>query len=486
MTVRPALRKGIWALSQTFVDFYKTDLNLQRLETSLLDGGICCMRVNHPIYGSRNHLRYFWNDHLIAQSDWDAFIADYRSVEWGKYIDQTRIPLIRNAIRVDVAPAFPMLNGDSGILAKVTANWAALGRTLAALNADPGVTNYPTECIVMLDPEDYITGETFPPGTDDRKVWDYNDYVDPESFAALQAVAYAKGLEHASAILTEHPSLTILTLFNTALTQSREKPLPHVDNHYDLWYDYFCGWTDTIVQYPLARLIGCDEDSYGWRIDGGPSTINWWKNNAGERITDSLGARNTSLAKMMEGIDTGWSIWLDFDSNGSTTWFPDTPASNYFTPDKFENSCLNHLDYSTGGFFIYTQIPSFNAGTVPQAYIDKIRDVRDARNLQDTTPKTNYSERRLVAVPVASLTAAKTYTSTLGLGDCFIRPLYPVAQVGGSPSHWLADIALPEPAWSALSHRIRNTWTNSIEGDNTPITTANRVSDFLTANSLRL
>jgi len=213
---------------------------------------------------------------------------------------------------------------------------------------------------IAFDPEDYFSNCWHYPG---------QKYSATKTFEQYQVQVRQRGREIAAAIKSACPGrdFTLLFLFANSL--------PYISTQ---WWGH-----------PLS------EDSYGLL----PAFIDGLLDEAGEqiRVIDGIESAypNKTLAEFQGSISNyqggaslsadpsrylscvgiGFGTWMDYRSN-DLGWYTDPNEFNlnHFTPETFNQAMDISTDLAELSW-VYTQIPDWYLGTVPEAYFDALADV---------------------------------------------------------------------------------------------------------------
>lgn len=213
---------------------------------------------------------------------------------------------------------------------------------------------------IGFDPEDYFSNCWYYPG---------QQYSATKTFEQYEVQVRQRGLEIASAIKSACPGRDFTVFFMFA------NSLPYISTQ---WWGH-----------PLS------EDSYGLL----PAFIDGLLDEAGEqiRIIDGIESAypNRTLAEFqgsignyqggatlsadpsryLSSVGIGFGTWMDYRSD-TLGWYTDPSefGLNHFTPETFNQAMDISTDLAEISW-VYTQVPDWYLGTVPEAYYDALADV---------------------------------------------------------------------------------------------------------------
>jgi hypothetical protein len=213
---------------------------------------------------------------------------------------------------------------------------------------------------ILLDTEQY-EGQLFDPSKQrDGKQRGWPAY-------ALQA--RKRGREIMAAAQESYPGMTVMLTFGPSLLnlQTHGGIMPLEGCRYGLLVPFVDGLIE--AAQGNARIVDGFEQSYGFR-----EAARFQQ--ARELITDKTAPLMANPPAYRRLVRPGFGLWLDFDWR-KRGWNPQSPGSNYFSPDRFQDALLAALHWSDEYVWIYTEKPRFWAGDgkpveLPAAYVDCI------------------------------------------------------------------------------------------------------------------
>jgi len=213
---------------------------------------------------------------------------------------------------------------------------------------------------IAFDPEDYHFNSWYYPG---------QKYSATKTFEQYQAQVRQRGREMASAIKSACPGrdLTLLFLFANSLpyisTQWWGHPLR--EDSYGLLPAFVDGLLDEACGQ--IRVIDGIESAYPNK------TLAQFQGS----ISNYEGGASLSAdpSRYLSCVGIGFGTWMDYRSN-DLGWYtePDEFYLNHFTPETFNQAMDISTDLAEYSW-VYTQIPDWYLGTVPEAYFNALADV---------------------------------------------------------------------------------------------------------------
>ncbi|MHC4575713.1 MAG: hypothetical protein ACYS76_16600, partial [Planctomycetota bacterium] len=213
---------------------------------------------------------------------------------------------------------------------------------------------------IAFDPEDYHFNPWYYPGL---------KYHTTKTFEQYQAQVRQRGRETASAIRDACPcrDFTLLFLFANSTPYISMQYWGHQlhETTYGLLPAFVDGLLDEAGDH--IRLIDGMESAYPNK------TLEDFYSSIGNHQGGS--SLSADPSRYMTNVGIGFGAWMDYRSN-NYGWYTDPNEFhlNHFTPQTFHQA----MDVSTdlGEFsWVYTQIPDWYLGDVPQAYFDALADV---------------------------------------------------------------------------------------------------------------
>ncbi len=218
---------------------------------------------------------------------------------------------------------------------------------------------------ILLDTEQY-----------EGQLFDYKQQRDAtrRNWPEYAAQARRRGREVMAAFQETFPDPTLMLTFGPSLVwgQSQGGKVPLEACRYGLLVPFVDGLID--VAKGKTRIVDGFEQSYGYREAAAFEK-------AHELMTSKAAGLMADPPAYRRLISAGFGLWLDYDWR-KRGWKPDTPDSNYFSPERFHDSLRAALHWSDEYVWIYTEKPRWwsNEGKpveLPDAYVQSIRRARE-------------------------------------------------------------------------------------------------------------
>ena len=213
---------------------------------------------------------------------------------------------------------------------------------------------------IAFDPEDYFSS-----------CWHYpsREYSGTKTFAQYQAQVRQRGGEIASAIKSACPGRDFVMLFTFA------NSLPFLST--DWWghplsedtYGLLPAFIDGLLDEACGqiRIIDGLESAYPhMTLEQFEGSVSNYEDGA---------TLSADPARYLSCVGIGFGTWMDYRSD-EFGWYTDPNEFhlNHFTPETFNQAMGYSTDLSEYSW-VYTQVPDWYLGTVPEAYFDALADV---------------------------------------------------------------------------------------------------------------
>lgn len=204
-----------------------------------------------------------------------------------------------------------------------------------------GVTQQANLRGVLFDPEFY---------SPESKIFRYDNQpqTGQHSFSQYSAQVYQRGIQFMSALKAGNPDVKVLLAFG---------PEPRGDDYALLPY-----FIDGMKAAAGSNIIyNGFEGSYGYR--------------------SSSEFESAYETMRQQGLGVGYGLWMEYGDH----WDTQNLSNNYFTPQQFQFSVQEALKRTDRNVWLYTNNLNWFNGTMPQQYIDALKNVRTKGQLERFT-----------------------------------------------------------------------------------------------------
>lgn len=187
-------------------------------------------------------------------------------------------------------------------------------------------------------------------------MWNYANVRGSQSFAAYQAQVYKWAKNFMYDIVSEYPDIVLLLALGYEQLSNGSTNL--AINNYGLMPKFLDGLHDGC---PGGAVIvnGCEATYFNAGGGTDADMVDYYKAWQEDASNMSNLGRVLGSSNYFNAHETGFSIWVDADSNGGhPTWDYTSPwSNNFFTPTTFQAAMEKRLNSTKRYVWIYNQIP---------------------------------------------------------------------------------------------------------------------------------
>lgn len=187
-------------------------------------------------------------------------------------------------------------------------------------------------------------------------MWDYANVRGSQSFSAYQAQVYKWAMNFMYDIVSEFPDIVLLLTLGYEQLANGSTTLSA--NNYGLMPKFLDGLHDAC---PGGAIIvnGCEATYFNAGGGTDADMVAYYKAWQEDASNMSNLGRVLGSSNYFNAHETGFSIWVDADSNGGhPTWDYTSPwTNNFFSPTTFQTAMETRLNATKRYVWIYNQIP---------------------------------------------------------------------------------------------------------------------------------